>query len=79
MLLETPIHRIGDLFRQMGLPGEPAQVDSFIAQHHPLPEGVALADAPWWSASQALFLREALAHDADWAEVVDQLSARLRG
>lgn len=76
--MESPVHRIGDLFRQLGLPGDPGAVEAFIAQHRPLVEGVALADAPWWSASQALFLREALAQDADWAEVADQLSARLR-
>jgi hypothetical protein len=38
-----------------------------------------LADAPYWSPSQAAFLREALSQDAEWAVVVDQLSKALEG
>ena len=44
-----------------------------------LAQGVTLADAPFWSPAQASFLREELAEDADWAEVVDELNLRLRG
>jgi len=75
--MESPVHRLGDLFRQLGLPGEPHFVEGFIAQHRPLPAQMALADAPCWTPSQARFLRESLASDADWAEVVDVLAAQL--
>jgi len=40
---------------------------------------VKIADAPFWTPAQAAFLREKLNEDADWAELVDQLSAALRG
>ena len=37
-----------------------------------------LADAFFWSPSQAELLREEILDDADWAEVVDQLDVLLR-
>jgi len=67
-----------NLFQQLGLPIEPAEIAQFVAQHRPLPDDVKLADAQFWSAGQAQFLREQIQIDADWAEVVDQLSVMLR-
>ena len=75
--MDPHFHRLSDLFHQLGLPSDPVAIDTFIAAHRPLAPGVHLADAPFWSPSQAQFLREALAVDADWAEVVDALAARL--
>ena len=75
--MESPIHRLGDLFRQLGLPDDPAAIENFIAAHRPLPAGVALADAPFWTPSQAQFLREQISDDADWAELVDSLGSLL--
>ena len=75
--MDPHFHRLSDLFRQLGLPNDPAAIDAFIAANRPLGPGVNLADAPFWLPSQAQFLREALAVDADWAEVVDALAARL--
>ena len=75
--MDSSIHRIGDLFQQLGLPDDPAAIDNFIAAHRPLPAGVALADAPFWTPSQAQFLREKINDDADWAELVDSLAAQL--
>ena len=75
--MESPIHRLGDLFRQLGLPDDPAAIENFIATHRPLPAGVALADAPFWTPSQAQFLREEISDDADWAELVDSLGSLL--
>ena len=77
--MESAIHRLCDLFQQLGLPAAPAEVEAFIARHRPLPADTALPDAPIWSPSQAQFLREQLQHDADWSELVDSLSAQLRG
>lgn len=75
--MQSPIHTLGDLFKQLGLPGDATAIDRFIATHRPLAKGLPLADAPCWTPAQAQFLREELADDADWAEVVDSLSALL--
>jgi chromate reductase, NAD(P)H dehydrogenase (quinone) len=75
--LDTDFHTLGDLFRQLGLPDAPAHVEQFIRQHGPLPAGMALCDAPFWTPSQARFLREQLQADADWSGVVDRLATRL--
>lgn len=76
--MESSSHRLCDLFRQLGLPGETPAIDRFIAAHTPIAASIRLEDAPFWSPSQATFLREKIAEDADWAELVDMLDARLR-
>lgn len=75
--METSIHRLCDLFRQLGLPEEVAAIESFIALHRTLPNDTPLADAPFWTVSQAQFLREEIAKDGDWAEIVDSLASLL--
>ncbi|MFO1327962.1 MAG: DUF2789 domain-containing protein [Rubrivivax sp.] len=75
--MDTPFHRLCDLFAQLGLPHAPAEVEHFIATHRLA--GTRLCDAPFWSVAQAQFLREQLHADADWAEVVDDLAVRLAG
>ncbi|WP_084003109.1 DUF2789 family protein [Methylophaga muralis] len=47
-------------------------------KQHDLPEGVKLENAYFWSPSQSAFIKECLALDSDWAEVVDQLNVQLR-
>lgn len=74
--MELERHDLSSLFSQLGLSNTPSGIAAFIATH-PLPTGVALADAPFWSAAQASFLREALADDAQWAEAIDELATRL--
>ncbi len=76
--MENPVHRLADLFAQLGLGNDHAAIESFIRTHAPLHDSVKLADAPFWNDAQAAFLREQLAIDADWAELVDQLNAALR-
>ena len=67
------------LFAQLGLPFNNADdIQGFIVSHGPLGAGLALSDAPFWSAEQARFLREQIANDADWALVIDSLDASLR-
>jgi Protein of unknown function (DUF2789) len=56
-----------------------AAIRRFLAAHYPLANSVKLAEAPFWTAAQKTFLREACVQDADWALLVDQLSAALRG
>ncbi|MDX1466527.1 MAG: DUF2789 family protein, partial [Halomonas sp.] len=63
---------------QLGLASDHAAIKRFIDRHAPIPEEIALPDAPCWNEGQAEFLREALEEDADWAEVVDHLDASLR-
>ena len=71
-------HPFSELFEQLGLPADSASIQAFIETHSPLPEKTALADAPFWNAGQAAFLRNAWEEDADWAETVDQLNIALR-
>lgn len=75
--MEFATHTMPNLFAQLGLPSDPAGINCFISSHSPMPESLPLAEAPFWTQSQAAFLREEIQEDADWAEVVDQLNARL--
>ncbi len=75
--MELPNHTLSDLFKQLGLPADPASIEAFVASHRPLPDGIAVADSSFWTPSQAQFLREAIRADADWAEVVDSLGSML--
>ncbi len=75
--MEPTTHTLSDLFAQLGLDDDPQSIDRFIADNRPLPDTVKLADAPFWTAGQAQFLREELNDDSDWAPMVDQLNVRL--
>ena len=72
------VHRFSDLFAQLGLPSDDAGIHQWLSRHAPLAENVRLSEAPFWSAAQAAFVREQIAADADWAELVDQLNVALR-
>jgi Protein of unknown function (DUF2789) len=74
--METLKHDLPHLFRQLGLPSDPASMDAFIASHR-LPAGVALQQAAFWSEMQSQFLCEAIVEDSHWSIAVDELSARL--
>ncbi len=76
--MDTTIHRFHHLFAQLGLPNGDADIGRFIDTHSPLAGEVRLHEAPFWSAAQAAFLRDALQQDSDWAELADQLSQSLR-
>lgn len=76
--MESGAHTFSDLFRQLGLPADASAIERFLASHRPLPPGTSLEDAPFWTTGQRQLIREQLAHDADWSEVVDQLSLALR-
>lgn len=67
------------LFAQLGLPDDDQSIAEFLVKHRSIAQDKRLADAPYWSTSQAAFLREALSQDAEWAVVVDQLSKALQG
>ncbi len=76
--MENPQHSLPALFKQLGLADDPISIDQFVASHSPLKPELHLAEAFFWSKSQAQFLREEILEDADWAEVVDQLDVMLR-
>jgi hypothetical protein len=76
--MEGAMHSFHELFAQLGLPCDREGIALFLKEHRALSGKVALPDAPFWSASQAAFLREALAQDADWAQQAEQLSRALR-
>ena len=71
------MHSINNLFAQLGLPSDQAAVENFIKTHSPMATDVVLSDAPFWTPAQASFLCEEILKDADWAEVIDELNARL--
>lgn len=75
--MDALVHSTAQLFAQLGLPSDPGSIYRFIDQHRPLPDCVELSDAPFWTPSQAAFLRESLQADADWAPIIDALNAAL--
>lgn len=76
--MERPVHSLSALFAQLGQPDDEKSIMQFIERHHPLADDVLLHEAPFWTPSQAAFLREAIACDADWADVADELNVELR-
>lgn len=66
------------LFQQLGLGQDEAAVNEFIEQNKGVPATTLLHEMPVWNNTQAEFLKHAKERDADWAEVVDELDARLR-
>ena len=76
--MESQTHTLANLFAQLGLPNEPSAMEAFIAKHAPLPDAIPLADAAFWTPSQAAFLKAEIAEDADWSAVVDSLNLQLR-
>lgn len=75
--METTTHNLTNLFDQLGLPSDNASIDIFIQKHSPFATDTLLSDAFFWTPAQAAFLREEIVHDADWAEVIDQLNQQL--
>lgn len=73
-----PAPSINLLFAQLGLPDDDDAIAAFITSNAPLPGEVHLCDAPFWTDSQATFLRNEYRRDAEWAPVVDTLDAMLR-
>jgi len=75
--MDTSEHSMQALFAQLGLSNSDTAIDNFIENNH-LPNEIPIQNAAFWSAGQAQFIREAIADDADWAEVVDHLDTQLR-
>ena len=75
MFVEQPTMK--GLFSQLGLDNSDRAIEQFIEAHQGMAESQHIEDAPFWSASQAAFLKTAINDDADWAEVIDQLNMML--
>lgn len=75
MFVEQPT--MASLFGQLGLDSSDQAIDRFIEQHKGLNKNQHLNEAPFWTPSQAAFLKNAIEDDADWAEVIDQLNVAL--
>lgn len=73
----TEAHDMPALFAQLGLPNSDTAIQSFL-HNHQLHGKETIENAAFWTGSQATFIREAIQNDADWAEIVDELDARLR-
>ena len=71
--MEIGVYNLQALLVQLGVF---ENIDDFIASH-PLPQGLALGDAPFWKPAQAEFIRKAHDEDAQWSAAVDELAARL--
>jgi len=67
---------LAQLFKQLGLSSEKDHIDRYIERHQ-LNSHSELATAIFWTADQRNFLREAIAEDSDWSEVVDELASLL--
>lgn len=77
--MNNAIHHFDELFAQLGLPSDADDIVHFLTVHASMADGFRLPDAPYWTRSQASFLRESLLQDSDWSGLVDQLSKALRG
>ncbi|MGY2400333.1 DUF2789 domain-containing protein [Pseudomonas sp. SDO5271_S396] len=75
--MESPVHSLSSLFKQLGLPDDPVSIEKFVAVHSPLKPDLKLADAFFWTENQKKFLRNEILEDADWAKVVDELNLLL--
>lgn len=75
MFVEQPT--MSSLFEQLGLDSSDKGIEQFITAHKGLNQRERIEDAPFWTQSQARFLRTSFEEDADWVEVIDQLNVQL--
>jgi hypothetical protein len=74
----TTQHSFTDLFAQLGLPNDEQSIADFLILHTTKEKDFRLPDLPFWTVSQAAFLRQSLVQDSEWSQLVDQLSGALR-
>lgn len=75
--MDTSPKTLNGLFQQLGLPDDEASIEQFILDHRTNFTNITLWEAPFWSSTQADFLKQAWEADADWVETVDELAALL--
>ena len=69
---------MSDLFAQLGLSNDQESIERFILENGGLARRTHIENAPFWSEPQAVFIKNVLAEDAEWAELIDQLNSLLR-
>ena len=74
--MDTTTPSLNTLFQQLGLKSNDSDIDQFIRQHK-LHRRTLIEDAPFWSSSQAQFLKEERRQDGNWSEVIDYLDGLL--
>lgn len=74
--MDTNEVTLENLFAQLGLDNEQADIDAFVDSHQ-LDADQKISEADFWSDGQRQFLKEALQADNHWAPVVDDLNALL--
>ena len=62
-----------DLFKQLGLSSDELHMKRFIERHQ-INSHADLLTAIFWTPDQREFLKEAIAEDSDWAEIVDEFA-----
>ena len=75
--MDLSTHNMNGLFSQLGLPSTDSEIDKFFTMHT-IPHDTRLEAADFWTGAQSEFLKEGIAGDSEWAEIIDQLDARLR-
>lgn len=75
--MRSNINTMSDLFKQLGLPADPASIREFIGQHEGACIHCTLPHAPIWTESQRAFLDQAVAEDSDWALPAEELAGML--
>ena len=75
--MDTSVHDLRALFKQLGLPNSGAAINSFLKEHT-LTSDQSLADASFWTPVQRQFLCEEWYRDSDWCVAIDTLAARLQ-
>ncbi|WP_444932259.1 DUF2789 family protein [Microbulbifer sp. SSSA002] len=73
----TGHHTLKDLFSQLGLASEEAQINTFLGTHF-LHRHEKLSAASFWTEGQREFLESAIRDDSDWCVAVDELDTLLR-
>lgn len=76
--MRSNVNTLSDLFKQLGLPDDPASIRDFICRHQGACRDCALPQASIWTDNQKIFLQEAIAQDADWAQPAETLTSLLR-
>ena len=76
-MIGEPVYSLPELFKQLGLSDDPADMEAFIQQHELADEQV-LHEADFWTPQQANFLREGLMEDSNWSDAIDELNVLLR-
>ena len=67
--MDTAVHNLQTLFRQLGLAFCETAIEQFVNEHS-LEAHERINEASFWNPSQTRFLEQALFEDSDWAEIV---------